>query len=233
MSDFILNIASVMSTEIKGLATVAHNTANANTPGYKSQSTQLSNTNFLESITGRGVLPENSVHTNMKAGSLQVTNRPLDFASTGDGWFVLRDADQMYLTKNGRFTIASDGLLTNSAGYAVQGTSGDIFLSGDEVLIADGAIIEENRDISHFLLSASPKKGADLSPMGNGVYKVSQYYRLEGHQNLLQGALEQSNYKAADDIVKMMETTRHIESLQRAIITYNDMLDIGINQLGK
>ncbi len=34
-------------------------------------------------------------------------------------------------------------------------------------------------------------------------------------------------------MVKIMELSRHIESLQRAVNAYDNLLDSGINQLGK
>jgi Domain of unknown function (DUF1078). len=35
------------------------------------------------------------------------------------------------------------------------------------------------------------------------------------------------------DMVKMMEVSRHVETLQRALSAYDGLLNSGINQLGK
>lgn len=233
MSDFIINIAAVMRAEIQGLDAIAQNTANANTPGYKSQTAVLENTNFLANVIGNGSHVSPKTHTTLTAGNLNVTNRPLDFAAMEDSWFVVRSGNQLLLTKNGHFSLLTDGLLVNSRGDAVQGPNGDIYLGSEEVFIADNAIVEKDTKSIHPLLFAIPEQNAQVTPIGDGVYQVSRYQSLQETQNIIQGALEQSNVSVADDIVKMMETTRHIESLQRAIITYNDMLDVGINQLGK
>jgi flagellar basal-body rod protein FlgF len=48
----------------------------------------------------------------------------------------------------------------------------------------------------------------------------------------VQGALERANVDAADEMLRLMETTRHIDSVRRAISTYDQMLDRGINNLG-
>ena len=50
---------------------------------------------------------------------------------------------------------------------------------------------------------------------------------------VVQGALTGSNVKLETDMTKMIEVSRHIEMMQRAMSAYDDVLDIGINQLGK
>jgi flagellar basal-body rod protein FlgG len=49
----------------------------------------------------------------------------------------------------------------------------------------------------------------------------------------MQGALERSNVDPAEQTVRLMETTRHAESVQRAISIYDKAMGIGINSLGE
>ena len=48
-----------------------------------------------------------------------------------------------------------------------------------------------------------------------------------------QGAIEASNVDAADESIRLMELTRHVESVQRAISIYDKAMETGINRLGE
>ncbi len=50
---------------------------------------------------------------------------------------------------------------------------------------------------------------------------------------VVQGALVGSNVSLESDMTKVIETSRHIEMLQRAMSAYDNMLDTGINKIGK
>ena len=47
-----------------------------------------------------------------------------------------------------------------------------------------------------------------------------------------QGAIEQSNVDAAEETLRLIELSRHAESVQRAISIYDRTLDSGINRIG-
>lgn len=235
MADFITNIASIMSSEITSLDTIANNTANTNTAGYKSQFS------FISNIAVQNALPLGSQEAevalqsgvNMTPGSIDITNNKLDFASVGEGWFVVSDGKELLLTRNGRFSTDSTGRLITEYGWAVQGEGGDIYLESDEVFISNSSIVEARSGEEHKLLLAMPGDNASIKPRGNSSYQAGELNYVSGTQNIVQGALEASNVDTTGDVIRMMETTRHIETLQRALSTYNDMLDIGINEIGK
>ena len=50
--------------------------------------------------------------------------------------------------------------------------------------------------------------------------------------SVVQGALEHANVDAAYETIRLMEVTRHAESVQRAISIYDKAMDTGINHLG-
>jgi flagellar basal-body rod protein FlgG len=47
------------------------------------------------------------------------------------------------------------------------------------------------------------------------------------------GALPRPNVEPADEMLHLMETVRHAESLQRALSTYDRAMESGINKLGE
>jgi flagellar basal-body rod protein FlgF len=95
---------------------------------------------------------------------------------------------------------------------------------------ADGRIWADDREVDQLrLVSATSPDG--VTPLGAGTYTYSG--ELQPWQgSVVQGALERANVDAADEMLRLMETTRHIDSVRRAISTYDQMLDRGINNLG-
>ncbi|MOA19363.1 flagellar basal body rod protein FlgG [compost metagenome] len=69
--------------------------------------------------------------------------------------------------------------------------------------------------------------------MGNGLYMSQSEMVPASNYVLHQGMQERSNAALGNDMVRMMEVTRHVESMQRALSSYDGMLESGINQLGK
>jgi len=136
-----------LTTGVSGLRThqlllevVGNNLANVNTPSFKSSrvlfSEMLSET--LRSATGgsdstggtnamqRGLgVQASSIDVDDKQGTLEITNRNLDLAIRGEGFFVVNDGTQDVFTRVGTFALGSDGKLVHSAtGYRVMDTHG-------------------------------------------------------------------------------------------------------------
>jgi flagellar basal body rod protein FlgG len=72
-----------------------------------------------------------------------------------------------------------------------------------------------------------------LTAVGNGLYMANAPLTNATGFVVYQGAQERPNVDMTADMVRMMEVSRHIESMQRAIVAYDGVLNSGINQLGK
>ena len=59
-------------------------------------------------------------------GALQRTDRTLDLALQGSGFFIVRDGDALYYTRNGSFQLDAQGTLVYSNGMKVQGWQAQI-----------------------------------------------------------------------------------------------------------
>ncbi|MGL4367404.1 MAG: flagellar hook protein FlgE [Brevinemataceae bacterium] len=75
-----------------------------------------------------------SIDTLMTQGSLQTTGKNTDIAITGEGFFVVRDGDKEFHTRNGNFTVDRDGTLVNANGLRVQGWASELMDTGDYVV---------------------------------------------------------------------------------------------------
>ena len=124
--------------------TIAHNLANVNTTGYKTQVNQfkslLYQTLQSETTSGNGETKPTgaqvglgvrnaAITSRFKQGNMLESTSDTDFAIDGEGFFALRGRDgETYYTRNGSFiwAINSGGgvTLTNSDGLKVLDTQG-------------------------------------------------------------------------------------------------------------
>jgi len=132
----------------RGLRVIANNTANINTPGFKSSSLQFADLAYAGGNGGSGVPTQNSgqlgfgitttgTTISFKQGELRQTGEALDMAVDGQGMFVLKGADgSITYTRDGQFEFNTDGVLVmrNSTekvmGLDERGNLVEISLSG-------------------------------------------------------------------------------------------------------
>jgi flagellar hook protein FlgE len=127
------------------LDVTGNNIANANTVGFKSSTTVFSDTlsqmltaASAPSATLGGTNPIQiglgtqlgAVKTNFTQGANETTGVPTDMMLSGDGFFVVSDGQNNYLTRAGAFSFDEAGNLTGPdgkrvMGYAVTGYNAD------------------------------------------------------------------------------------------------------------
>lgn len=235
MTDLIMQLASVIQREVDTLKDVSQNAANANTPGYRATRTF----NIFESTTAvnnpsqdLGLIQARS-DVKTENGALQQTGRLTDLALSGHAWFVLQTPQGPQLTRDGRFQVNAAGTLVNNQGYAVLGDDGPIEVPSGNLMISSDGVLRVNNDEVGRLRIVQLSSGAKISPGGHGLYVSDGEWAPAGSFEIHQGALERSNVEFSAEMVKIMEASRHVESMQRALNAYDTLLSSGINQLGK
>lgn len=222
MSQFISSIARYLSNDLRALDTVSQNVANMGTTGYR---TERLRTDF------RTGMPDPEPVLDLADGSLDVTGKPLDLAIQGPGFFVVSVNGQAMLTRDGQFHLDASGQLVDVAGHPVLGQSGPITLAHDRVHVdAAGQIVDGNRAVDSLHIVAVGNPDA-LREMGSGLYAYSGS-EADWNGSIHQGALERSNVDAGTEMVRLMELTRHAQSVQRAILAYDQAMQDGINHMG-
>ncbi|PCK03399.1 MAG: hypothetical protein COA42_21310 [Alteromonadaceae bacterium] len=246
MSDLISSLANVMQAEINTLDVIAQNSANANTTAYRSQRSVINQPSFLQFIAA----PENTkthsgdaisrpldssppaMHTKLllSDGSLSMTQAPLDFALTGDAWFGIQHPEGLQLTRNGHFHLDDNGTLVTTHGYPVLGSDMQTIngLTLQSRIDSDGQLVDGNQK----LLILRALDSNSIVPQGEGLYLSHSGVDAAQNYQVIQGALEGSNVDIGNDMVRLLQTTRHIESLQRAMSSYDSIMESGINQIG-
>lgn len=246
--------ASGMAAQQRMIDVIANNLANVNTTAFKRSRVSFEDVlyeqlegsrvvNYQGSQTvapvqvGKGVRV--SAITRLESqGSPEVTQRPLDVAIEGDGFFQVQrpDGGTAY-TRDGGFAISDQGQLTTSDGYLVlpgvtiPSDASDLSISANgTVSVKQGSATTSTEigriEIARFLnpsglvavgqnlLQASPASGEPL--LG--------YPQDEGFGQLTQGSLETSNVEIVTEMTDMIAAQRAYEINAKAIRTAEDMM---------
>ncbi len=149
MSRSLYTGASGLLAHQRKLDIVSNNLANLNTIGFKSQRINFSDLLYQTINTATGSSDPRFSGTNpaevgngvrvaqtsrrLEQGVLQATGELFDFAIVGGGYFAANDGIQNLFTRDGSFTINSNGYLASaSTGYLIQryGSLGEPSQSG-------------------------------------------------------------------------------------------------------
>lgn len=124
MIDSILTAESGLRGFQQGLRTISNNTANLNTPGFKSARSQFAdlaggtdgtndagNAHFNQAGRGLSVL---GTTVNFARGDLRSTSHPLDLAIDGQGFFTFKASNgEIRYSQDGQFKFDKDGMLVS------------------------------------------------------------------------------------------------------------------------
>jgi flagellar hook protein FlgE len=128
MSTFTIPLSGLMATS-QSLSAIANNLANLNTDGYKDQTldfasvfnqTQGTSGNGDPIQVGDGVQVAGRV-SNFANGNVNSTGVSSNMALQGNGFFVVKDSNGVDYTRNGDFTVNSEGQLCTQGGQLVLG----------------------------------------------------------------------------------------------------------------
>lgn len=223
---------SSMSVEIQRQESIARNLSGTSIPGYRGESlTSVSFDGFLnqESQTGRGsVLGNRSI--NFNPGPIKHTDRALDFALTGDGFFeVQNEAGETFYTRNGRFNLNQAGELQTSEGFKVIPSNGTLtFGNNDDVnkifIKEDGEIVirTEGQDKNFGSIKiVDLNDRSQFKRIGNNYFTLpdnskAELRELNGEEfSLTSHSIEMANVSSIKEMVTMIDSMRKYEMAQR------------------
>lgn len=111
---------SGLNSQSQKLGTIGNNIANSQTVGFKGSSVQFSDV-FANSKVGLGTRVS-AVLQNFNEGNIESTNRNLDLAVAGEGFFRYMDTSgEVVYSRNGQLSMQSDGDLVNAQGFQIMG----------------------------------------------------------------------------------------------------------------
>jgi flagellar basal-body rod protein FlgG len=174
-------------------------------------------------------------YTDHSQGGFDQTNRALDMALAGDGYFVVAGNDgQEYLTRDGQFSLDEDGFLVLPGYGRVQGVDGDIQITGSQVSVwADGTVTVQSDDPADDpaqvgrLAIAFPDEETPMAK-ARDLFVAEDYTlaeEVDGRFTVRQGYIERSNVTIATEMTEMMATQRTLQSCSQIVKMYDEMTE--------
>jgi flagellar basal-body rod protein FlgF len=225
------------------LDVVANNIANAETTGFKVEQL-LVGTEVGERARNDAVRPgvsfvlDKGLGRDYGQGALEQTSRPLDFGIEGEGaFFVVADGDGEAYTRDGAFTLDSEGRLVTGQGRPVLGDGQEIVLDparGTPAVAADGTISQDGQPVGRLTVVRFDVLSV-LEKGGDGVYRnTSNTTPVEANDaRIRQGMLESSNVNPLIEITNLIEIQRAYERITKMIENANDLSRRSVERLGK
>jgi flagellar basal-body rod protein FlgF len=256
----ILSLAlSSMQQDMRRLDSIGVNLANTMTPGYKREvvaapafSTVFdvianhARTSSIHPSTIDAGANQATLQLDQRNGTLKSTGQSLDVAFASEGYFEVTTEQGPAYTRQGNFRVDARGRLVTAQGYPAMGKNGDIYLNNPTPVIdAAGNVFES------IPVGGRPNSEPNSPPIAQ--LKVMQFDNPKSVQRLgeglvtgegapsqmneadiqiRQGFLENSNVSSMHEMVQLMQTMRHFESMQKVSLGYDDMIGSAIRKLG-
>lgn len=249
-----------MVNEQKRLDVISNNMANADTTGFKKQG--VTSQSFDDELTIR-IHDNNSYSTANRAignmnlgvkigetyhdfsqGSLRETGNTYDLALSGDGFFTIQTTNKQgetstKYTRDGSFTVNTDGYLVTKDGDYVLDTNGNrIQIPGAQtagtVAINQQGIVTVDGNQVATLGIASFANPQNLLLYGENMYEATPEAGLQASTAIVnQGYLEMSNTNVVKEMVDMITITRAYEAGQKMIQTVDTTLQKAVTEIGR
>lgn len=221
----IYNLIDGSMTQKVRFETIANNMANSNTNGFKKDVMSFYEALGMQSIS----------NTDFSQGPLKYTGNELDVALGSKGFFKIETPNGLRYTRDGAFSINADRILVTGNGDTVLGESGPITIESGEVYIGrDGQVAVNNESVDKILV-------VDFDEPQLLRKEGGSYYSYQGENIGISTApdaeiqhkyLENSNVNPTQEVIKMIETYRAFESVEKAIQSIDALTGKMVNDYG-
>lgn len=221
---------------------IAHNLANVSTVGYKRR-----NNDFSQSLKAMESVAEgenrnaalNEIY-DFSQGRFTQTDRALDVALCGKGFFTIETPDGPLYTRNGMFRLDEKNRIVDLAGRYVAGIRGPItvppqFSPNDLMIAEDGDITAQGIPIGKFKLVDFKENENKLVAAGMNCFQAPKSLKPKDADALLvkQGFQEGSNVQMMEELVDMITVSRLYEANMRFLASGKDagnaLLDVAMS----
>ena len=227
-------IASGMLTNQRQIDVIGNNLVNFETPGFKAE--RLLTDSFEETLmrrqegynsavlgdgVGSVINDATDSETIFTMGNIKATERTGDVAIGGAGFFnVQSPTGQNYLTRNGAFTVDSEGYL-QLAGYGrVQGMNGPINIGKnfDYNVTADGQVVAADGTALGKFLVTVPLENTPMERLDNGMFRAGGAVQsADGRYSMIDKSLETSNVDMNEEMTALIQAQRAFQSCSSAL----------------
>lgn len=246
--------ATGMIAQQNNLDVISNNIANLSTYGYKKVRAQfqdlLSQTiRTAGAQTGQGTYQPVGIEIGLgtktsattrifTTGTLQSTDRSLDMAIAGDGFFqVTLDDGSFAYTRDGAWQMDQNGQLVTSDGYQLQPPI-TIPNNANEIVVSQAGIVScstgsnsEQTQLGQIQL-VKFQNPSGLKAIGHNLYRETNASGTplqgtageEGYGTIEQGFIEGSNVQMVEELIGLIKTERAYETNSKVITASSDIL---------
>ncbi|MGM0452542.1 MAG: flagellar basal-body rod protein FlgF [Thermodesulfobacteriota bacterium] len=220
MSSGLYSALSGSVAKMQQLDMAVNNLANSGNTGFKSSRLSFESLfdENLQNNRGQGMnfTRSSSRFIDFSQGDIKKTDRSLDLAIKGEGFFKVAGENGFLYSRQGNFQLDNQGnLVTATDGLQVVGEDGPIRFPHQDVHIdQQGRVFSDGAQVGQVTLYDVAEK-QDLTQKADGLWalKPGAEDRPANGADLLQGRLEQSN------VNPLLSTTGIIE-IKRAYAAY-------------
>lgn len=220
------------------LETIAHNLANANTPGFRAKEITFASILAQTGDKQTAFSAAGDEFTSLRNGGVQQTGNPLDVAVLGDAWLAVRTPNGTAYTKDGRMQMMDTGELRTMTGLPVLDVSGSPLTldpnAGPPVIAHDGMITQNGQQLGAIGLFAIDRQ-AKLTPAGTSGFTTDKPATpvLDFVKNgVAQGSIETSNVNPVMEMTRLIAVQRAFESISAALDNSDNAQRDAIKTLG-
>jgi flagellar basal-body rod protein FlgF len=243
--------ASAMLLNLDRQKTLAHNSANLETIGFKeifSSANDFEQTSVVFSpgnITGSRLTRIGNIGlgaqygeemTNFDSGGLKSTGNMFDLAINGNGFFRIQTAAGERYTRDGRFIRDANNQLVTSEGNKVLDSNGQpitLPVDADISIAPDGTISTSTQQIGKLGVVVFDNPGQDLERTGDNLYNATGTPNPTAVYDIQQGFLEMSNVNVSRLMTDMILVENAYNAAQKMVTTQDSLLGMSISTLGR
>lgn len=217
--------AVAMQVTARRMDSIATNLANLSVNGYKAFE-DASASYEVEGRHGKLWGQTTDRRIDWSQGNLKRTGRELDLALFGEGFFAVESPDGERYTRDGEFQLTPEGNLITTQGWPVAWDVRDGLIdpTGSALTVdGDGNVRQGIVDIGRLRLVDFEDKQR-MVPSERGTWAApSGLGEATSTASVNQGALEESNTTAVDQMVSMIQTQRHFDVMARTVAAIKEI----------
>lgn len=228
MGSTIYIAASGAEARLRQLEMVANNLANLHTDGFKADRTSFES--FFEGALGgdektagaAGGVYVSTGETGFDAssGPIRRTDKALDVAIEGDGYFVVETDRGDRYTRAGSFRVDPDGQLVTPSGDPVLGSDGPLEISGPGArILGNGDVVDRFGAVVGTLRVVAFDDEGVLAKQGDGLFVPRNGERPDDVDRpaLIEGSVEASNVQPTAEMANLVVLQRAFEASLQAM----------------
>jgi len=176
----------------------------------------------------RAFVQTEGVSTDHGTGNIVKTERGLDAAIDGPGFFSVQTPAGVRYTRAGSFVVDGGGTITTLDGRPVMGEGGPIQVSGSEPhILASGFIVDDEGDeLGRLRLEVFANPNA-LEKEGTNLFRAPDGVVPEPAETtrLVPGSVERSNVQAIRELATMMILQRNFDATMQVLRSDDEATD--------